>query len=436
MKKPFDEVSKPTKTAKRIMQTQDGEGCQLLSEEEKKKLDTAKKFEQLGPLQFSDDEDDELSLETITSNKSKGLNKSQGTQTSVTKPEVEQPNDLVPRAIANQVKEGETTPFHQDAFEMAGGMTAPDAKGSSAGGWTVQGSGSRQQSVCHHLTPKGIGNMLRLHNPTPPQTNSDSGSAGSDKSNRFAALQEEDKEEDSHATTAVLPMGEIPETIQEGAVLTQADSNEVQDNIQVEVAEPEVDGDNVPQENDPQPDGIASSKEADFFKAESRPMIHMKTQKGSPGHQILPRKTSWWCLQTQRISIPMTSWNATLAKLLQASPRRIGNPNVDLTRHMHPNMLSSEAREAHWWTKERMVACWEMMPRSSSSATRQQMLQALTTMNLLVIHFRWSAQPQRPLQTKDLLSSFFGTAPVMVSIGHCIQLDKSNGFRTKHMTLL
>jgi len=43
----------------------------------------------------------------------------------------------------------------------------------------------------------------------------------------------------------------------------------VPDNIQVEVAKPEVDGDNVPQENDLQPDGIASSNEADFIKAKS-----------------------------------------------------------------------------------------------------------------------------------------------------------------------
>lgn len=49
-----------------------------MSEEEKKKLDAAKKFEQLlvGLLPFSDDEDDELSLETIISHKSKGSNKS------------------------------------------------------------------------------------------------------------------------------------------------------------------------------------------------------------------------------------------------------------------------------------------------------------------------------------------------------------------------
>jgi len=39
---------------------------QLIPEEEKKKFETAKKFEQLGLLAFSDNEDDELSLETIT----------------------------------------------------------------------------------------------------------------------------------------------------------------------------------------------------------------------------------------------------------------------------------------------------------------------------------------------------------------------------------
>jgi len=188
----------------------------------------------------------------------------------VTQPETEQPNTLMPRTATKKVKEDEKTPFHQDAFDAAGGMTTPDVRGSIVGGWTVQGSGSCQQNICQQLTsPKGIVNLLRLRNPTPPQTDSDSGSAGSNKSNRFAALQEDDKEEESNATTTVLPIGEIPETIQEGAVLVQADSNEVPDNIQVEVAEPEVEGGVIRQDNDPQPDGVASSQEADFIKAES-----------------------------------------------------------------------------------------------------------------------------------------------------------------------
>jgi len=89
MQKPFDKVSKPIKTVNRIVESPDGKGYQLLPEEEKKKLDTAQKFQQLGLLAFSDDEDDELSLETITSNKSKGSNKSQSSQKSTTKPEVE-----------------------------------------------------------------------------------------------------------------------------------------------------------------------------------------------------------------------------------------------------------------------------------------------------------------------------------------------------------
>jgi len=176
----------------------------------------------------------------------------------------------MPRTATNQVKECEMTPFHQDAFDAAGGVKTPDAKGSNTGGWTVQGSGIRQQHICQQLTsPKDIANLLRLCNPTPPQTDSDSGSAGSNKSNRFAALQEEDKEEDSDATTTTSPIGEIPETIQEGAVLVQANSNEVPDNIQVEVAEPEVEGGIMPQEEDPQPHGIVSSKDADFIKAKS-----------------------------------------------------------------------------------------------------------------------------------------------------------------------
>jgi len=278
MKKPFDKVPKPIKTTERIVQTPDGKGYQLIWEGEKKKLDTAQKFEQLGLLHFSDDEDDELSLETITSSKSKGLNKSKGSQKSnksqgsqklVTKPKIEQPNTLMQRTATKKVEDDEMTPFHQDTFDSAGGATTPDVKGSSAGGWTVQGSGSRQQNICQQLTsPKGIANLLRLCSPTPPQTDSDSGSAGSNKSNRFAVIQEEDEEVDSDATTTVLPIGEIPETIQEGSVLVQADSNELPHNIQVEVAKPEVEGGIIPQDNDPQPDGVVSSQEADFIKAE------------------------------------------------------------------------------------------------------------------------------------------------------------------------
>ena len=148
----------------------------------------------------------------------------------MTKPEVEQPNTLMPRTVTNQVKEGEMTPFHQDAFKAAGGIKTPEVKGGNVGGWTVQGSGSRQQNICQQLTsPKGIANLLRLHNPTstPPNSDSDSGSAGSDKSNRFAVLQEDYEEEVSDATTDVLPIGEIPESIQEGAVLIQPNSKKV-----------------------------------------------------------------------------------------------------------------------------------------------------------------------------------------------------------------
>jgi len=46
--------------------------------EEKKKIDTAKKMEQLGLLPFSEDEEDDLLLEKIASHRSEGLNKSQG----------------------------------------------------------------------------------------------------------------------------------------------------------------------------------------------------------------------------------------------------------------------------------------------------------------------------------------------------------------------
>ena len=257
-------------------------------------------------------------------------------------------------------------------------------------------------------------------------------------------LQEDDEDEISDATTDVSPVGEIPETIQESAVLTQADSNKVPANIQVEIAEPEVEGGNAPRVDDPQPDGVASSLEADFIKAESeqdlpsirRPMIQMKTWKGSSGYQILPKWRSQWHLWTQRISIPMTGWSVTLAKLLQVSPRRLGNPNVDPMRHMHPNMLSSEAREAHWQTKEQMAACLATMPTSSSSAARQWTSQVSTTMNL--IHFRWSMQPAKTITDKGpvILAVFFGTTHVMVSNKHCIRLDRLNGFRMKHATPL
>jgi len=86
VKKPFDEITKPTKTTERIVKTPDSKGYQLLLEEEKKKADRAKKFEALGLLHFSDDEEDDLSLETITSDKSKGSNKSQGSQKPAAKP--------------------------------------------------------------------------------------------------------------------------------------------------------------------------------------------------------------------------------------------------------------------------------------------------------------------------------------------------------------
>jgi len=45
MKKPFDEVTKPIKTTDRIVETSDGKGFELLSEEQKKKVDRDKMFE-------------------------------------------------------------------------------------------------------------------------------------------------------------------------------------------------------------------------------------------------------------------------------------------------------------------------------------------------------------------------------------------------------
>jgi len=275
MKKPFDEMTKPTKTAKRIVETLDGEGHQLLSEEEKKKADRDKKFESMGLLHFSDDEEDELLLETVTSNKSKGSNKSQGSQKSIAKPKPKQPvtpkqpSNLMPRSGSKQVKEGEMTPFCGDALSSAGGLATPDATGSSAGGWTIHGSSRRTPNICDIFSPKVMGNMLGVRDPTPPNSDSNVGSADGDNSNRHAVLQDDEEKEVSDATTDILPIDKIPESVQEGAVLAQPDANKTPVNTQAAVAEPAVEGGSTPREEDPQPDGVASSKDADFIKAES-----------------------------------------------------------------------------------------------------------------------------------------------------------------------
>jgi len=255
VEKPFDKVPTPIETVDRIVESPDGKGYQLLPEEEKRKIDTAKKFEQLRLLPFSDNEDDELSLETIASQKLKGLNKS---QKSTTKPKEAQRNNLMQRTATKTAKEDERTPFHQDAFEAAGGVETPAVKGSNAGGWTV--AGGKRMNICTQLmSPKGIANLMRLCNPTPPQSNSDSGTLSSNE-NRFAVLQ--DNDEDSDATTDFVPTDGIEEGIQQGAVYHSS-------NIQEQVVEPDVEGGNVPHKNDRQPDGVVSSKEADFHKAKS-----------------------------------------------------------------------------------------------------------------------------------------------------------------------
>jgi len=48
MKAPFDEVTKPTQTAERIVESPGGKSYELMSEEEKRKSDTAKKFKEIG----------------------------------------------------------------------------------------------------------------------------------------------------------------------------------------------------------------------------------------------------------------------------------------------------------------------------------------------------------------------------------------------------
>jgi len=237
----------------------------------------------MGLLQFSDNEEDELSLETIVSNKSKGSNQSQGSKKPIVQPKPKQPvkpkqpitpnqpSNIMPRTVSNQVKENEMTPFHKDALASAGGLTTPVNKGSSLGGWitNTKGGGKRTPNVCDIFTPKNVGNMLGMRDPTPPNSDSDNGSGGSNNSNRYAVLQESEEEEVSDATTNILPIEEIPETIQEGAFLIQPDSNETPVNIQQEVTEPVVEGGNTPQEEDPKPDGVVSSKDSDFIKAAS-----------------------------------------------------------------------------------------------------------------------------------------------------------------------
>jgi len=121
MTKPFDKVPKPSKTVDKIVEKQDGRGFQLLPEEAQKKIDNTKKMQELGLLPFSDGEDDDLSLETIASHKSKDSNKSQGSHKLATKPEEVQSNSLMSMMKSKTVKSGEMTPFHKDAFVSAGG---------------------------------------------------------------------------------------------------------------------------------------------------------------------------------------------------------------------------------------------------------------------------------------------------------------------------
>ena len=132
----FDKVPKPTETIDRIVKKQDCGGCQLLPEEEKKKIDAAKKMKHLGPLDFSDDED-ALSLDTVVSHKSKGSDKSNDSHKSAVKPD-------------------EMTSFHEDAFIAAGGMDVASPVGDAAEGesWAIAASG-KCKTVCGNFAPKG-----------------------------------------------------------------------------------------------------------------------------------------------------------------------------------------------------------------------------------------------------------------------------------------
>jgi len=172
------------------------------------------------------------------------------------------------------VKEDELTPFHKDALSSAGGLATPDVTGSSAGGWAIHASSKRTPNICDIFSPKVMDNMLGICDPTPPNSDSDVGSAGSNSSNRCAVLQDDEEEEVSDATTDILPIDEIPESIQEGAVLAQPDTNETPVNTQVAVAKPAVEGGYTPREEDPQPDGVVSSKDADFIMV----LFHPRTR--------------------------------------------------------------------------------------------------------------------------------------------------------------
>jgi len=112
---------------------------------------------------------------------------------------------------------------------------------------------------------EGIANVMGLHNPTPPQSDSDDSSRSSNNS-RFSPLEDDD----SYATTDVVPVGEIADESQQIAVIAHANSNEAAGNVQEQDAEPDLEGGIVPQEEDQQPHGVVLSSEADFHKAESK----------------------------------------------------------------------------------------------------------------------------------------------------------------------
>jgi len=96
-------------------------------------------METLGLLPVSDDEDDDLSLETVASQKSKDSNKSQGSHKLVTNPEEVKSNSLMPMTKSKTVKPGEMTPFHKDAFVAAGGAdtNTPAGKADSGKEWAI-----------------------------------------------------------------------------------------------------------------------------------------------------------------------------------------------------------------------------------------------------------------------------------------------------------
>jgi len=209
-----------------------------------------------------------------------GSNKSQGSQKSIAKPKPkqpvvpEQPSNLVPRQESKHVKEDELTPFHEDALSSAGSLATPDVTGSSAGGWTVHASGNVHLTFATFSLPKlwaTCWEHVILHHQT--QTATLDQWVATAATHMLHSKTARKKKSAMQQLTSSVPIDEIPESVQEGAVLAQPDAKATPVNTQVAVAEPAVEAGPTPGEEDPQPDGVVSSKDADFVKAESEQVL-------------------------------------------------------------------------------------------------------------------------------------------------------------------